>query len=207
MIEIKDINTLNTQTFPVTRSTTFGQIVNNKDPLFLAFLEIEAIHEETMAEILEIGKISDLEKTLVQKLEELTETPDPLDPEPTSDLLSDSIATNKLVGSRNSGQILSITNQLIDSCNSEYSYYYHFFNGTFKFLNMESIDMQPELNEALEELNKSIQLDPNFGEAYFVRGLIHGYMGNDKMRNADLATALEVGSDSAVAYFAEQLKN
>ena len=46
---------------------------------------------------------------------------------------------------------------------------------------------------ALADYDKAIELNNNFGEAYYNRGLTQIYLGNNKLGSADLSKAGELG--------------
>ena len=50
---------------------------------------------------------------------------------------------------------------------------------------------------ALEDYDKALELDPEFAEAYFNRGLTHIFLGNNKQGIMDLSKAGELGIVSA----------
>ena len=50
---------------------------------------------------------------------------------------------------------------------------------------------------ALVDYDKAIHLDPNFADAYFNRGLVNIYLGNNRQGILDLSKAGELGLFSA----------
>ena len=57
--------------------------------------------------------------------------------------------------------------------------------------------MLKDYRAALVDYDKAIELNPNFADAYFNRGLTNIFLGNNKKGIADLSKAGELGIYSA----------
>ena len=67
--------------------------------------------------------------------------------------------------------------------------------------------MLKEFRAALVDYDKAIELDPNFADAYFNRGLTNIFLGNNRKGISDLSKAGELGIISAyniIKRFTEQ---
>ena len=67
--------------------------------------------------------------------------------------------------------------------------------------------MVKDYRAALADYDKAIELNPDFADAYFNRGLTHIYLGNNKLGISDLSKAGELGIVSAynvIKRFTEQ---
>ena len=55
-----------------------------------------------------------------------------------------------------------------------------------------------ELRRAIEDYDTAINLDPNYADAYYGRGLAYGQLGRVDEAIADLARASELGVDASL---------
>ncbi len=59
------------------------------------------------------------------------------------------------------------------------------------------LSLLKDYRAALADYDKAIELNPDFAEAYFNRGLTHIFLGNNKQGISDLSKAGELGIVSA----------
>ncbi len=57
------------------------------------------------------------------------------------------------------------------------------------------------MQQAINDLNKAIELNPQFAEAYYNRGIAYGNLGNNRKAIKDFDKAIEMKSQYARAYF------
>jgi hypothetical protein len=168
--------------------------INSWEP---PFNEIESNLTKMIDQILEDRNIADSEKDLIRQL--LNPTMENLDP-----LSVDWEAQSEQERIR----FLSLINPLIASCDTShpYLYYYHFLKGTVIVLNVNeaiangfgsTTEFKPEIDIVLQDLTESIRLNPEFGDAYYMRGIIHACLGDDEMGTEDIAAAARLGSKDA----------
>lgn len=88
--------------------------------------------------------------------------------------------------------LIDNSDQLIlrdESRKPQYMAVFH-YNRAANYLEIQS------LNEALNDLNKAIEFDPNYSSAYFMRGDLHKKLGNAKQAKADFKMAAELEPDN-----------
>lgn len=57
-----------------------------------------------------------------------------------------------------------------------------------------------EMQTATADLDRAIEIDPNYAKAYHIRGLVHESQGRDDSALADFTKAVELKQDYAAAY-------
>lgn len=144
-----------------------------------SFNNLEIYHEQLIQQILADTQVSDSEKDLINQA--------------------------KNYEGSNRG-VFELIHQLIASCddNHPYLYYYHFWNGIGMAMNDErdytTEEIHAGLLEVVKEMDESIRLNSNFGEAYYVRGIAHGHLGNEEQGIEDILTAINLGCPDAIAF-------
>lgn len=64
----------------------------------------------------------------------------------------------------------------------------------------KAFSIQRKFEDALKAINKEIERDPNFGKAYYIRGLIYGFGGQPEKAELDFDKVLKISSHDSTMW-------